>query len=71
MLFVDKAARNSCPRRSNQRHFNYEGNLSPGADRQAMHGEIKRLLPADKLRLFRHFVDREREMRVKTDIPSE
>ena len=53
------------------RQFHYEGNLSPGADRQAMLEEIKRFLPAGKLRLIHHLVDREREILVETHIPSE
>jgi hypothetical protein len=48
----------------------YEGNLSPGADRQAMLGQIKRFLAADKRPFVRHFVDREGEIHVETHIPS-
>src|ERR1700733_15108272 len=35
-----------------QGYSNYEGNLSPGADRQAMIGEIKRFLPPATSALF-------------------
>jgi hypothetical protein len=52
-----------------QGRSNYEGNLSPGADRQAMLGEIKRPLPPGNLRFVRHLVDREREILVETHIP--
>jgi hypothetical protein len=53
-----------------QGYSNYEGNLSPGADRQVMLGEIKRFLPPGNLRFVRHLVDREREILVETHIPS-
>jgi hypothetical protein len=52
-----------------QGHSNYEGNLSPKADRQAMLGEIKRFLPPGNLRFVRPFLDREAGILVETHIP--